>query len=100
MIRCAEAKGSDNSTAMSVSASSIRHRGYAIDDEENVQGTRCVAAPILDQSGHAIAALSVSAPVTSFLEHMIEPYSAIVRDAALRVSVQIGFRSQTSHIHP
>lgn len=89
-----------SAAALKQELSFIRHRGYAIDDEENVQGTRCVAAPVLDQSGHAIAALSVSAPVTSFPEHMIEPYSAIVRDAAPRVSVQIGFRSQTSHIQP
>lgn len=76
----------------------IRLRGYAIDDEENVPGTRCVAAPIFDQSGHAIAAMSVSAPVTSFQKHMIEQYSLIVCEAALRVSAQIGYRSHTSHI--
>jgi DNA-binding IclR family transcriptional regulator len=77
----------------------IRQRGYAVDDEENVRGTRCVAAPILDQPGHAIAAMSISGPVGAFQEQMIEPYSRIVRDAALRVSVQIGYRSQTSQIH-
>ncbi len=77
----------------------IRHRGYAIDDEENVQGTRCVAAPILDQTGDAVAALSVSAPAGSFGDALMEASSLIVREAALRVSVQIGYRSQTSHIH-
>jgi DNA-binding IclR family transcriptional regulator len=78
--------------------SAIRKRGYSIDDEENVQGTRCVAAPILDPSGRAVAAMSISAPVTAFHLGMTEQYSLIVREAALRVSVQIGYRSRSSHI--
>jgi IclR family acetate operon transcriptional repressor len=75
-----------------------RKRGYSIDEEENVQGTRCVAAPILDQSGQAVAAMSISAPVPAFTVEMTEQYSLIVREAALRVSVQIGYRSRSGHI--
>lgn len=41
---------------------SIRDRGYAIDDEERVEGMRCVAAPVTDSDGRAIAAVSVSGP--------------------------------------
>lgn len=40
----------------------IRERGYAIDDEERVQGMRCVAAPITTSEGKAVAAISVSGP--------------------------------------
>ena len=84
-----------SATALREELSLIRRRSYSVDNEENVRGTRCVAAPIIDQSGHAIAAVSVSAPVTSLLENMLEPYSVIVREAALRVSVQVGFRPHT-----
>ena len=40
----------------------IAERGYAYDDEERVKGMRCVAAPITDNEGRAIAAMSVSGP--------------------------------------
>mgnify|MGYP000170994306 FL=1 len=40
----------------------IEERGYAYDDEERVKGMRCVAAPITDDDGRAIAAMSVSGP--------------------------------------
>jgi DNA-binding IclR family transcriptional regulator len=40
----------------------IADRGYAYDDEERVRGMRCVATPITDREGRAIAAISVSGP--------------------------------------
>nr|WP_235010822.1 IclR family transcriptional regulator C-terminal domain-containing protein [Halobellus limi] len=40
----------------------IRERGYALDDEQRVEGVRCVGAPILDESDRAVAAISVTMP--------------------------------------
>ena len=38
----------------------VRQRGYAVDDEEVDLGVRCLAAPILDASHEAAAAISLS----------------------------------------
>lgn len=46
----------------------IRTTGYAIEMGENEEGSYCIAAPILDRQGIAIAALSLSAPITRFEE--------------------------------
>ena len=44
----------------------IRDRGYAIDDEERVLGMRCIAAPICDEEGDPLGAISVSGPTNRF----------------------------------
>ncbi len=44
----------------------IRAVGYATETEENVPGLCCAAAPVVDQAGHVIAAVSVSGPLYRF----------------------------------
>lgn len=40
----------------------VARRGWAIDDEEHTLGMRCVAAPVFNEWGEPIGALSISAP--------------------------------------
>ncbi len=40
----------------------IRKRGWAIDDEERTEGMRCIAAPIFNPFGEAVAGVSLSGP--------------------------------------
>lgn len=40
----------------------IRERGYAFDNEEKIQGLRCVASPVHDVRGAVLGAVSVSGP--------------------------------------
>lgn len=54
----------------------IRQAGYAIDNEEQELGLFCIGAPILDRSGRAIAAISMSGPKVRMqdadLDHKIQ----------------------------
>jgi DNA-binding IclR family transcriptional regulator/sugar lactone lactonase YvrE len=40
----------------------VRARGFATDDEEIVEGVRCVGAPILDAEGRVAGAVSIAGP--------------------------------------
>ena len=76
----------------------IRQRGYAIDNEEGVVGLRCAAAPIFDASGVSVAALSMSAPLQVLSNQALEAAAAQVREAAMKISVQLGFRPASSNM--
>ena len=43
-----------------------RAQGFAADDEEYIEGVRCVAAPIRAEDGQIIGAIGISAPRTRF----------------------------------
>jgi len=73
----------------------IRRRGYAIDDEENEKGIRCVAAPIQNEAGKVIAAISVSGPAFRITKKVIqETLKKEVMETALKVSQRLGFREK------
>ena len=40
----------------------VSKRGYAIDAEEHFAGSGCIAAPVVDHSGRAVAGISITAP--------------------------------------
>ena len=60
----------------------IRRQGYAVDDEEAVQGARCVSAPILNSDREPIAAVSVSGPVTRVSPNQVTVLAGAVSAAA------------------
>ena len=66
-------------------------RGYAIDDEECELGTRCLAVPIYDYTGHIHAAISINAPASKLTDTYIRQNADILKGLALEVSRNIGY---------
>ena len=66
----------------------IQRQGWATDNEEAEIGVRCVAAAVRDDSGHLIAALSLSTPA----DRMKPQWGPLVKEAAERISRAIGHR--------
>lgn len=52
--------------------SDIRTRGYALDNEENELGVRCIATALKNYQGKPSYAISISAPVSKMTEERIE----------------------------
>ena len=71
----------------------VHEQGFAIDDEENETGIRCVAAPIRNETGRVEAAISISGPATRITKSSIDKrLKARVCETALEISRKIGYR--------
>jgi len=69
----------------------VRNEGYAVDEEENELGGRCLAAAVFDVSGRAVAALSISVPIQRLPRERIPKYGMKIKEAALEISRNIGY---------
>ena len=67
-------------------------QGYAVLAEALELGYVAIAAPILNVTGHPIAALSVGGPLVRLTDERVEEIGRLVHEAAGRVSYQLGFR--------
>jgi IclR family KDG regulon transcriptional repressor len=65
--------------------------GYAYDNEEHEIGVRCVAAPIFNQAGTIIAALSVSGPTVRIYDGKLTEIRELVTQAAQDISAKMGY---------
>jgi DNA-binding IclR family transcriptional regulator len=71
----------------------VRNQGYAIDNEENEKGVRCVGAPIYNEAGNAAAAISISGPAFRVTKKMAqEILKKEVMETALKISQRLGYR--------
>jgi IclR family acetate operon transcriptional repressor len=64
----------------------VSRQGWAVDDEEQTLGMRCVAAAIRDEWGDPVGAISVSAPSVRMPPERLQPVGALVREAADRLT--------------
>lgn len=70
----------------------VRKFGFAIDNEENSLGVRCVAAPVFDSNGKIIAALGTSSTIMQIDEGHLPKVLEIVKNSALKISSQMGYQ--------
>lgn len=72
-------------------------RGYALDDEEFDEGIRCIAAPVYNHMGIAIAVIGISGPKVRLLDDKLEQLAAVVVRAAHELSLELGHVSEPAH---
>lgn len=68
----------------------VRKLGYAVDNEENEYGVKCVGAPVFDYSGKVIGAVSVTAAAGLLNEETIPKIAQEVIKTAREISKKLG----------
>ncbi len=71
----------------------IQERGFAIDEQENELGGRCIGVPIFNHQGYPVAALSVSVPIQKLPLDRVQAYGNKLKEVSLAISNQIGFQN-------
>jgi DNA-binding IclR family transcriptional regulator len=66
-----------------------RRQGYAIDDEEEELGIRCIGVPLFDRGGGVLAALSVSGTIEQVSRENCDPIAGLLKAAALEIAARL-----------
>ena len=80
---------------------SVRELGYAVDDEEEEIGVRCVGVPVFSSERKVIAAISVSGRVDSLGRHRLNELGELLRQIAADASASLaGVLGPNNSAHP
>ena len=67
-----------------------RESGFALDDEENTPGVRCIAAPVFDRFGREAAALSLTGAAQQITDGYLPRIAEKLKEAARQTTRAIG----------
>lgn len=70
----------------------VRAQGYAVDDEENNMGARCLGAPVFNQQGVIEASVGLSGTINQVNPQTMPGILEKLKDAARHISMQLGYR--------
>jgi IclR family acetate operon transcriptional repressor len=77
----------------------VRAQGYAIDDQEQEDGVRCVAVPVRGGSGQVIASLSISGPATRLSDEQMHDLVDDIVDCGEKLSRRLGHNREAVAAH-
>lgn len=69
----------------------IRMQGYSLDNEECEIGAKCVAVPVKDFTGKAVAGISITGPISRMNEIITEKNIEYLKETAHRASKKLGY---------
>ena len=72
----------------------VRAMGYALDDQEEELGGRCVGAPVWNRDGRVVAAVSVSGSTDRITAETLDDFVTRVRKAAQAISRELGYAGE------
>jgi len=70
----------------------VRKRGWAVDDQEQADGLRCVGAAIYNEYSEVAGAISISGPTVRLTDERLGELGPMVKRAAAEITERIGGR--------
>lgn len=80
--------------AMETEIRRIRGAGYAIDDEEHLEGIRCIAVPVFAYSGNVVAALCALGPKNRMTRRKLRDLRAPILELSRSLSERLGWSAE------
>jgi DNA-binding IclR family transcriptional regulator len=71
--------------------SRVKRQGFAFEDEECDEGTRCIAGPIYNAEGRIVAAVGVAGPRVRIRKSQVAKMAPLVKEAASQISQKMGY---------
>lgn len=76
--------------ALLADIATVRKRGWAVDDQEQSEGMRCVGAAVYNEHGEVLGAISVSGPAVRVTEERLGELGPMVKRAAAEITERVG----------
>ena len=86
----------DTPSALRAELERVRTAGYAVDDEEHAVGLRCISAPVFDETGDVIAAVSILGPMARIVDARLAELGSLVLGVSRSISAEMGGKSRQS----
>jgi len=71
----------------------VRAAGYAIDDEEHIQGIRCIAMPVFGHTGRVLASMCTLGPKSRMTYQKLRELRQPLGELAGQMSQRLGYQS-------
>ncbi|MBN6885834.1 IclR family transcriptional regulator, KDG regulon repressor [Cytobacillus horneckiae] len=69
----------------------VRHKGFALDLQENEYGITCIAVPIFDHQGKVSAAVSISGPTMRMTDERLQELRPLMIQTGQQISARLGY---------
>jgi IclR family acetate operon transcriptional repressor len=76
--------------ALLADIATVRKRGWAVDDQEQSEGMRCVGAAVYNEHGEVLGAISASGPAVRVTEERLGELGPMVKRAAAEITERVG----------
>lgn len=70
---------------------SVRKFGYAVDNEEELNGVICVGAPIFNYTGYPCGAIWISGPKDRLSKEVVRTTAKCIKEVADKISIELGY---------